>query len=647
MVAILHSDMKVSRHFIFVVLILLVLAGGAYYIVTAPFFNRVSAEELNPIDVYLSKNYTLRLSFSKNLENSIRTYCDPSVATSTTETRSTGYPCQNQNPVHKVVIGWADARQKYMITAQALGNEQLYWRNYGTTKTEDADFLCKEREDYHNYRQAIFGLDCVTITTDGEKLFSSLMFFQGENKDVKSFVAVLNTLRQSSPQQVELELLALISNLREPDTKYRIDALSMFGSKVYNDGAGFASTSVSSSLEKDGMVGSMSSYTITKDSGSGIDATVCDAVDQTSCYPLYCESLTSVWNYSLSKCVEPTVAEATALEGEKKCTDAEPIWDGVKCRPITGDIISSDSCAIPVGGSSCEMKIFWSAQSPKSQVEVRRPISSTESMVLAKGKSNTLTYVFLYQKDPYIVELYDGNQKLNEGTLTTKCLEGGWDETTKKCVNPLVSTAQISGEYYATPGTLQFTCDDADNYAVHYGDTGAVVATGTYEGVSRAPLIKTGNYSVVCLRGEHASTPVAKYYNAPPPPPSEIFFLVTPRTISKDETALLNWNIHYPRETCTVKAKVVCKNASCSKEQIDYEDIFNQSLQSDFTDKDDPDTSRPIPTAVNTLAPGHVDTDWRAVGQKTFSISYTTDITFDCGDGKPETKRVYLRTAKE
>lgn len=96
-----------------------------------------------------------------------------------------------------------------------------------------------------------------------------------------------------------------------------------------------------------------------------------------------------------------------------------------------------------------------------------------------------------------------------------------------------------------------------------------------------------------------------------------------------------------------ISAKVICKNANCSTAQSDYENEINQILQSDFTDKEDQEGSRPIMTSIKSVAPSHVDSDWMATGQKTLTISYTTDFTLSCEGVPAQTKRVYIRVNKE
>ncbi len=643
--------MKVSRHFLVIVLFLFLITGGVYYFFTkADIFDTVSADNLGYLDTFLLENYSFALHLDKGVEDAARIYCDPFVATSTEEDVKIAYPCQNQNPLHKIVIGWAGGEYSYKTIMKALGNEQLFWRNYPSSDSEEGSLSCKKREDYSNYQGAVFGIDCVMTVVKGEneleKLYSSTIFLKEKDRTTVSFITVMNTSKPSSPQQVEMELLALISKLKESPTKYRVDSLSIFGGSNKEDISGNASSSSLLSTEADVPQRSFSANTITRNSGSGIDATVCDLVDTTSCYPLYCESLTAVWNYSLNKCVEPDVS-SSSLAGGKHCGEDAPVWDGSKCRALSGDVVAGNSCTIPTGGSSCQMNIFWSAHAPKGNIEIRRRTSPTESIVLAKGQSDTLSYVFPYQEEPYTIELYDGSEKLNDAKFTTRCEEGGWDIITKKCVNPQVTHVTVSGEYYKTPGAFNFSCSNAESYIVRYADADAIIATGTYTGEVHAPTTKSGNYSAVCRQGGYTSSPEARYYNAPPPPPAEISLLISPRTVFKDEKSILNWNIHFPLESCMISAKVICKNANCSTAQSDYENEINQILQSDFTDKEDQEGSRPIMTSIKSVAPSHVDSDWMATGQKTLTISYTTDFTLSCEGVPAQTKRVYIRVNKE
>lgn len=638
--------MNVSRHFLVAVAILLVLGVGAYYFFTkVSFFERVTAENLSPLDTYLLENYSFTFNLQKRTEEAIRMYCDPTIATTTNATTYLAYPCQNQNPAHKIIVGWVDADQTYSSTMKSIANEALYFKNYGTTKVEDGSISCLPRQDYTSYRNVIFGMDCINTTTAGEKLFSSAFFLKVKNnQEIKSFVVVTNTIKTTSQQKVEQELLTLFAN-----QKLNTGILSLsdiFGGSSY-EVEKHASTSASLSTEMYVQSGSYSSNTITPTSGSGIDATVCDITDLTNCSPLYCQSVTSVWNDLRNSCVEPETASISPVITENKCVLDAEVWDGSKCRPLKGNIISNNSCTIPLGESSCAMDIFWSVQFPKNTIELKRSISPTENLILTTGKSGILRQTFSYQGEPYSIGLYDGKEKVNEGTFSVRCSSGGWDSVSGKCVNPQVTRVIIAGDYYVTPGLLTFTCGDATEYSVLEGDNATTIATGTYFGEVRVPVVKSGNYSILCKSGDYTSAPLVRYYNAPPPPPSVLDFFISPRTISKNENTLLLWNIDFPKDTCKITAKVVCRNNLCTQEQYIHEDNINTILTASSTDSDDPETSRPISTSLTTIAPSRVETDWRATGRKTLSLLFTTDFTLSCPSVPDQKKRVYVRGGRE
>jgi hypothetical protein len=647
--------MRFSRPFLIIVAFLCILGGGLYYVVTKhDIFDRVNAENLSPVDTFLFEHYLFTLGLSKKTEDAIRVYCGQTTETESDDTISAYYPCQNENPAHKVVIGHTKTSEKYMTTVQALANDQLFWRNYPTGRFEEGFVTCKERVDYPYYRHALYAMDCVNTTTDGQKLYFSIIFLQPkELTDKRAFIAVLNVSKTTSPQQVETELLALIATLKYTPTTFSMRELFGGTPSFSNNGAGSASST--SQFSTDAAISeSNSNNVITKDSGNAIDATVCDAVDVTSCYPIYCNSFTAVWNYSLNKCVEPATPVVTSpgangnVEVQGTGCPAElPVWDGSKCRALTGNIVVNNTCAIPVGKSSCEMNIFWSTQNTRGDVEVRLPLS--ETILLGTGVSGKVSHTFEYSDTPYTVELYDNTGKLNDGKFTTKCASGGYEPTLKKCVDPTISSLSVHGEYYLNPGIMKLACSNSDAYQVRNSDTNTVIASSSYtSGEVAIPLTKTGNYAATCMLGTYESTPSVRYFNAPPPPPPEIFFLISPRTLSKNQKTILNWTIHFPSPACKLTASSVCKNnGECTPAQIDSEDAINEILQTKMTDEDDPETSRPIREAVNTVAPAHVDKDWKASGQKTIEIGETTDFLLDCGNGIHEKKRVYVRSVTQ
>lgn len=624
---------------------MLLVFGGVYYFFTkASIFDRASAENLSQLDTYLTKNYSLTFNLEKRTEDAIRIYCDPLVATTTTEGQTIAYPCQNQNPIHKIIIGWVGAAETHSSVMRKIGNEQLFWRNYGSAITEEGDITCTERGDYAVYRSAVFGVDCILLTTGGQKLFSSAFFLQSSNNaDIQTFVAVVNTVQSSSAQKVDQELLTLISQQKKAATQFKLHMFT--GAKPSSFEGGSASSSALFSTEKDSTVASYSSNTVTQNTGSGVDSTVCDITDITNCYPLYCQSVTAVWNYSLNKCVEPE--SSLAINKEDNCPKDLPVWDGSKCRELVGNILTGNTCAIPDGGSSCTMNVFWSVQYPNNSVDLKQMLSNTESLILGSGKTGNINLDFPYQTLPHLLSLYDGQEKVQEAKFITTCLSGGWNSIDKKCSNPRVSKVTIAGEYYITPGILNFSCEDANYYMVKNGDLDIIAATGTYFSEVHIPIVKSGNYSISCQSGDYSGAPVVRYYNAPPPPPPTLTFNILPRTISKNEKVLLLWDIDFPRDTCELKAKVICKNNICGDAQLEYENITNQILKSEGTDEDDPEGSRLITSALATIAPSRINVDWKATGQKTLEPLFTTDFTLSCMNVPAQKKRVYVRGGRE
>jgi hypothetical protein len=112
--------------------------------------------------------------------------------------------------------------------------------------------------------------------------------------------------------------------------------------------------------------------------------------------------------------------------------------------------------------------------------------------------------------------------------------------------------------------------------------------------------------------------------------------------VGKDGKVVLTWKTKFPNAACSLSARVVCPNNACSQAQNSYQTSLGSVLLNEKTDQDDPATSRPIQTAIKTVAPGHVNTDWMALGKKTLKVSYTTDFTYDCGGTNKETKRIQV-----
>jgi hypothetical protein len=115
----------------------------------------------------------------------------------------------------------------------------------------------------------------------------------------------------------------------------------------------------------------------------------------------------------------------------------------------------------------------------------------------------------------------------------------------------------------------------------------------------------------------------------------------------------LTWVIANPTNACTLTAKVVCANNACSATQLQNETNLNIVLSGSNTDLNDPNTTRPMLTAIRTPAPGHKDSDvpliladYKALGKKTIQITNTTDLILDCG-GNKVTRRIRVTKNEE
>jgi hypothetical protein len=320
----------------------------------------------------------------------------------------------------------------------------------------------------------------------------------------------------------------------------------------------------------------------------------------------------------------PTVSTSVNV-----CSEGTPTWDGTTCQTPTGTI-TSNSCAISLGSSDCAMNVVWTTQYPSGVPEVRRPYAGDS--VLASGVSGNGSYVFPYQAAPYTLDLYDRTVKLSSANFVAHCVVGGFDTLTSLCVNPTVGQVTVTGQYYSTPGHVSFSCNNSDSYQVL--KNGILFTSGAYTGPKTIAVTDSANYSVLCLSGNYPSTPTVKYYNSPPPPDPIISIVASPRTIAKNTETILTWSVQFPIPSCKLTAKVVCPNDACGPEQIAEEAALKVKLVGEKTDMSDPNGSRSITSAVKTMIPSHIDTDWKALGKKTLTLSHSADFTITCGAQK-------------
>ncbi len=351
-------------------------------------------------------------------------------------------------------------------------------------------------------------------------------------------------------------------------------------------------------------------------------------------------AITTSDTYSIV-CSNGTIPSLTASVTVTACPPSTPTWDGSACVMPVGNIISN-SCTIPTGSPSCAMNVSWSVTDPSGTVTVVRPYAGNS--VLATGVSGNGLYTFPYSSTPYTLNLLDRTTILDTGTFTASCGIGGYDTLGNVCANPSgVST--ITGNYYG-PGSFNFTCSNSNGYIVRRD--GVIVgqqASGTYVSGTpvQIPVTVGGNYQVECFHGDYSILVPANLFSVVPPP-AVIAISATPRTIAKDSSVTLSWNIQYPTNACTLTAKSVCTNGVCNAAQLASQSALNARLA---TENIDASTSRRITTAVRTIDSAY-SASYRAVGKKTLKISNTTDFTIDCGStAQKATARVLVTKSNE
>lgn len=311
---------------------------------------------------------------------------------------------------------------------------------------------------------------------------------------------------------------------------------------------------------------------------------------------------------------------------------------------------SPSSCTIATGTSTCGLMLTWVSGStivaagltvPTSSVTTNNPAPNT---IVYTANSGSRTIQIPYDVSGSVIYyLYRSGYELASTTVGVSCAAGStnWDTIGNVCANPQVGSAVVTGDYYSNPATLDFTCLLSDRYQVTrrtpLGDT-ITVASGPYTGPASTTLSVQDNYKVICKHGSvEASQTFLYHYPAPEP---GVSIDAHPKTTSSEGASLITWSLAFPTVSCTLTATAVCANNICTNAQVDAVTALNGLITSGNTDSNDPQTSRPIAIAVNTIAPGHQTTDYKAIGRKTFQITKTTDFTIDCGNGKKATTRI-------
>jgi hypothetical protein len=317
----------------------------------------------------------------------------------------------------------------------------------------------------------------------------------------------------------------------------------------------------------------------------------------------------------------------------------------------TGSLTANPtSCAIPTGASSCTVGLTWNTASPIGTSAVTR--DGTVGDYHTGNSGNNVPSVVPYEADSQVIfRLYNGGLELDSASVGVGCAAGptNWDTVGDVCANPQVDSVVID-DNYTDNASIDFECSGSTAWIVKNADTDATVASGVGAGtISQSVSIPNppwpqGNYSVTCSYGSVSDSEVV-YYTYPPDPVA-VFIDSYPKTIKTGDTSTINWNISFPIASCALTAAAVCANGICTDEQTAGANVLNAKISSENTDVDDPNTSRPITSAVKTIAPGHESTDHKALGKKTFSIANSTDFTVRCG-ATTATTRVRVANSSE
>jgi uncharacterized membrane protein len=329
------------------------------------------------------------------------------------------------------------------------------------------------------------------------------------------------------------------------------------------------------------------------------------------------------------------------------CAGANGGSDGAGVAYMTGTLnVSSPSCTIVIGQNSCPVTFSWNTVYPIGT-----------SQVIGDGGGPYSTQANSYS-EPLSVK-YSGNTfrlknngfELANQYVSSSCITGGYDTINDMCADPQVPSASIIGQYYP-PGTLSFTCSGSDSYSVDLNGSPFIPVTAYTGPVVRNNITVGGSYVIKCRHGS-VSAQVARAY-ASVPPAAVVSLSVSPATLSKQDDVTVNWSTVFPTNACTLTAKVVCANNSCTAAQITAQNDLNKILTTTKTDINDPSGSRLVTTAITTVAPGHKDNstpiitvDWKALGKKTLRILYTTDLTYWCSPTSKETKRIQVTKSTE
>lgn len=277
---------------------------------------KIDTTKLSTLDLYLYNNFAISLDLDQKIQERLSVSCN-NTSTSTTNKFFVNISCTNQNPVHKIVIGWSKKNQEQRAILKSLGDEQLGWLNSRKlTSDQTGKQTCTENILYTKYRDVNAGYDCVMELPSGKLLFSSFVFFEQKKKELTPFIGIMNIYSTTSADKVREQLLYLLENTQKnklTQINFHKEAISLkkfnLFSTVYaggtesGGGAEMCSSNGAQSSAETGGCGSSPNG----GNGGEYDAIVCDINSLTSCYPLYCDSPTAHWDFDSNICTEGQV----------------------------------------------------------------------------------------------------------------------------------------------------------------------------------------------------------------------------------------------------------------------------------------------------------------------------------------------------
>jgi hypothetical protein len=342
------------------------------------------------------------------------------------------------------------------------------------------------------------------------------------------------------------------------------------------------------------------------------------------------------------------------VHGRNSYVYSDPVGTTFTCHKPSGSVtFSASSCAIATGASSCTVNASWNVSYPfggnistlvrdnPSRTDYTQNVATNVPVTVYGPPASSLT----------TITLKNSGLTLDTKTVSASCGAGSWDTVSSSCRDPQVVSAGFVGQYYPL-GTLSLTCSGADSYSVELGGVPVIPVTAYSGPVTFNNISVDGNYTIQCRYGS-VSSQVARRYNAVPPP-AVVGLTISPTTLTKDDDVIVKWDTTFPTNACTLTARVVCANNSCTVAQTAAQTALNAILAATTTDPDDKHGSRSLQTAIKTVAPGHKDndspiiiTDWKALGKKTLRILYTTDLTYECSPTSKETKRIQVTKSSD